>query len=206
MNKEDIVFMSACDMIEAIKSQELTSIEIVETIIERIEEINPKINAYCTPTYELARNAAEKADKTTKRGGEVPPLNGIPISIKDLMQVEGIRTTFGCKAFENNISQKDELAVSRLKNAGAVILGKTNTPAFGHVAITDNLIFGPTLNPWNLERTSGGSSGGAGAAIAAGISPLALGSDGGGSIRIPASINGIYGFKPNFGRVPIYPK
>ena len=202
MNKEDICFMPAYETAEKIRTQELTSLEITETIIERIEKINPIINAYCIPTYDLAREMAKKADERVKKGEDLPLLNGIPTSIKDLMQIEGIKTTFGCKFYENFISEQDEVAVKRLRDAGAVFLGKTNTPAFGHVAITDNMIFGETLNPWNLERTSGGSSGGAGAAVASGLGPLAIGSDGGGSIRIPACFCGIFGLKPSFGRVP----
>jgi Asp-tRNA(Asn)/Glu-tRNA(Gln) amidotransferase A subunit family amidase len=202
MNKEDICYMSACDMLEKIKTQELSSLEITETIIERIEKINPSINAYCTTTFELARDMAKKADQRLKNGEKLPPLNGIPTSIKDLLQISGIKTTFGCKFYENFVSEEDEIAVKRLRDAGAVFLGKTNTPAFGHVAVTYNLIFGTTLNPWNLERTSGGSSGGAGAAVASGLGPLALGSDGGGSVRIPSCFCGIYGLKPSFGRVP----
>ena len=205
MNKEDICFMSACDMAEKIKTQELTSLEITETIIERIEKINPIINAYCTTTFDLAREMAKKADDAVKKGEKLGLLNGIPTSIKDLTITKGIRTTFGSKIYENFIPEEDEIAVERLKKAGCVILGKTNTPEFGHAGSTHNLIFGETLNPWNLERTSGGSSGGAASATAAGLCALALGSDGGGSIRIPSCLCGVYGIKPNFGRVPIYP-
>jgi aspartyl-tRNA(Asn)/glutamyl-tRNA(Gln) amidotransferase subunit A len=194
--------MSAYDLREKIQTQELPSSEITETLIERIQKINPIINAYCIPTFELAREMAQKADERVKKGEKPPLLNGIPTSIKDLMQISGIKTTFGCKFYENFISENDEIAVKRLRDAGAVFLGKTNTPAFGHVAVTYNLIFGPTLNPWNLERTSGGSSGGAGAATASGLGYLALGSDGGGSIRIPSCFCGIFGLKTSFGRIP----
>ncbi|MHA1147670.1 MAG: amidase [Promethearchaeota archaeon] len=206
MNKEDICFMSACDMVEKIKTQELSSVEITEAIIERIEKINPIINAYCTPTFDLAREMAEIADKRVKKGEILEKLNGIPISIKDLMYVKGIRTTFGSKLYEHYISEIDEVDVIRLKKAGCVIMGKTNTPEFGYAGVTHNRVFGVTKNPWHLKRTSGGSSGGAAAAVATGISPLALGSDGGGSIRHPATFCGVYGFKPTFGRVPVYPR
>ncbi|MFW9936768.1 MAG: amidase [Candidatus Thorarchaeota archaeon] len=204
MNKEDICFLPAYEMREKILSQELTSLEITETIIERIEKINPIINAYCTPTFDLAREMAKEADDAAKKGvGK--SVNGIPTSIKDLAMIKGIRTTFGSKIYENFIPDVDSVCVSRLKDAGCVILGKTNTPEFGYKGATDNLVFGQTKNPWNLTKTCGGSSGGAGAAVASGISPLAQGSDGGGSIRIPACLNGVYGIKPSFGRVPIYP-
>ncbi len=206
MNKEEICYMSACDMVDVIKRQELTSLEITETIIERIEKINPIINAYCTPTFDLAREMAKKADEAVKKGDKLGALHGIPTSIKDLIQTKGIRTTFGSKIYENYVPEEDEVVVKRLKDAGSVILGKTNTPEFGHVTITDNLIFGASKNPWNLERTTGGSSGGAGAAVASGISPLALGSDGGGSIRVPSCLCGIFGLKPSYGRIPKYPR
>ena len=202
MNKEEICFMSAYEMVGKIKTQELTSSEITETIIERIEKINPIINAYCTPTFDLARKIAKKADEAVKKGEKMGLLHGIPVSIKDETETKGIRTTFGSKAFENNIARKDETVVRRLKDAGAVILGKTNTPAFGYKGETDNLIFGVTRNPWNLERTPGGSSGGAAAAVASGLGPIGIGSDGGGSIRIPSCFCGLYGLKSTFGRVP----
>jgi len=205
MNKEEISYMSACKMAEKIKTQELTSLEITEVIIRRIEKINPIINAYCTTTFDLARDSAIKADKAVKSGKKrenLGLLHGIPTSIKDLENTKGIRTTMGCKIFENFIPQKDDIIVKRLKDAGAIILGKSNTPSLGYKGVTDNLIFGATKNPWNLEKTCGGSSGGAAAAVASGLGPLASGSDGGGSIRIPSSFCGVYGLKPNFGRVP----
>jgi len=206
MNKEDICFMSACDMADAVRNQELTSEEITETIIERIEKVNPIINAYCTPTFDLAREMARKADDKVKKGEKLGLLNGIPTSIKDLVMIKGVRTTFGSKIYEHFIPNEDSICVKRLKDAGCVILGKTNTPEFGFKGATDNLIFGITRNPWHLEKTSGGSSGGAAASVASGMGPLAQGSDGGGSIRHPACFCGIYGIKPSFGRVPIYPR
>ena len=202
MNKEEICFMSACDMLDKIKSQELTSGEITEIFIERIEKINPIINAYCTLTFDLAREMAKRADDAVKKGEKLGLLHGIPTSIKDEVETKGIRSTFGCKIFENYIPTEDDVAVKRLKDAGIVMLGKTNLPPFGFAPITNNLIFGRTKNPWNLKRNPGGSSGGAAAAVAAGLGPLALGGDGGGSIRIPSSFCGTYGIKPNFGRVP----
>lgn len=205
MNKEEIYFMSAVDMAEAIKNGEETSSEILEVFIERIEKINPIINAYCTLSFEMAREMAKKADDTIKNGQNLGSLTGIPTSIKDLMLTKGIRTTYGSLLHENFFPEEDEVVVKRLKNAGCVILGKTNTPEFGHVALTNNKIFGETKNPWNIETNSGGSSGGAAASVAAGIGPLALGSDGGGSIRVPSSCCGVYGLKPTFGRIPRYP-
>ncbi|KKM26732.1 hypothetical protein LCGC14_1581810 [marine sediment metagenome] len=198
--------MSACEMKQKIKNQELTSEEITEIIIERIEKFNPLVNAYCTPTFDLAREMARKADALVKRNEKMPHLNGIPTSIKDLAMVKGVRTTFGSKIFENYTPEEDSVCVKRLKDAGCVILGKTNTPEFGFKGVTDNLIFGTTKNPWDLEKTTGGSSGGAAAAETLGLSILAHGSDGAGSIRLPASFCGVYGFKPSYGRIPNYPQ
>jgi len=181
-------------------------IEVVDAILSRIEKINPKINAYYTVLTEEARQAAKEADKAVKQGKPLGPLHGVPVSIKDLIFTKGVRTTFGSKIFENFIPERDAIVVERLKAAGAIILGKTNTPEFGYKGVTDNLLFGVTRNPWNLNLTSGGSSGGAGATVAAGLGPLAVGSDGGGSIRIPSSFCGIFGFKPSFGRIPRYPE
>jgi aspartyl-tRNA(Asn)/glutamyl-tRNA(Gln) amidotransferase subunit A len=205
MNSNDISYLSVYEMRDKIETQELTSLQITEAIIQRIEKFNEKINAYCTPTFDIARESARQADKAVKEGKDLLPLHGIPTSIKDLVLTKGIRTTFGCVLYENNTPEVDEVVIERLKNAGMVLLGKTNTPAFGHQAVTDNPIFGKTKNPWNLERTSGGSSGGAGASVASGMGPLALGSDGGGSIRIPSSFCGVYGLKPSYGRIPHYP-
>ena len=206
MKKDDICFMSAFEMREKIETQELSSIEITETIIERIEKVNPIINAYCTPTFELARETAKKADEAVKRNEKLGLLHGIPTSIKDLMQTKGIRTTYGSKLYEDFIPEQDDIAVQRLIKAGCVILGKTNTPEFGHIALTNNKLFGETKTPWDIERNSGGSSGGAASAAASGIGPLSLGSDGGGSIRVPSSCCGVYGLKPTFGRIPSYPR
>ena len=202
MKKEDICFVPAWEMKEKITNQELSAQEITEVLIERIQKINPIINAYCTPTFDLARELAKEADRAIINNEKLGLLQGIPTSIKDNVDVKGFRTTCGCKLFEDFISTKDDLSVSRLKEAGAVILGKTNLPAFGYKGVTDNLIFGETKNPWHLERTCGGSSGGAASAAASGISPLALGSDGGGSVRIPSGFCGLYGIKPSFGRIP----
>ncbi|MBD3341566.1 MAG: amidase [Candidatus Lokiarchaeota archaeon] len=201
MKSEDICYMSAYEMVDKIKTQELTSSEITETIIERIEKINPIINAYCTPTFDLAREMAKNADNAVQKREKLGLLHGIPSSIKDLIETKNIRTTFGCKIYEHNIPKEDEIVVQRLKKERIVLLGKTNTPSFGHKAVTDNFIFGETKNPWDLKKTSGGSSGGAAAAVASGLGPLAIGSDGGGSIRIPSCLCGIYGLKPNYGRI-----
>ncbi|MHA1730567.1 MAG: amidase [Promethearchaeota archaeon] len=205
MNETDLCFMPAHEMADKVKRQEVTSLEFTEALVARAERVNPQINAYCTPTFDLARAMARESDARVARGEATGILNGVPTSIKDLVVTGGIRTTFGSKLFEDNVPAEDEVVVGRLREAGCVILGKTNTPEMGHMAVTDNLIFGATRNPWDPDRTSGGSSGGAAAACAAGISPLALGSDGGGSIRIPSAFCGVFGFKPSYGRVPRHP-
>ncbi len=202
MNTQEIYYMPALEMRDAIKSKKLSPVEVMDAILQRIELINPKINAYCTVVAESAREQAKQAEDKVVKGEELGPLHGIPVSIKDLMLTKGIRTTSGSKIYENFVPQQDAIVVERLKAAGAIIVGKTNTPEFGFMGVTDNLLFGPTRNPWNLERHAGGSSGGAAAAVAAGMGPLAIGSDGGGSIRIPSSFCGVFGLKPSFGRVP----
>jgi aspartyl-tRNA(Asn)/glutamyl-tRNA(Gln) amidotransferase subunit A len=205
MNKEELYFMPAYELRELIKRQEMSSQEITEMMIERIEQINPKLNAFCTPTFDLAREAAKQADEAVKKGGPLGILDGIPISIKDEMPLKGVRTTFGSKLYENYIPEESDISVQRLQKAGSVILGKTNMPEFGVFAVTYNKIFGESRNPWNLERTPGGSTGGGAAAVVSGLCYLSLGADGGGSIRIPSSLCGAYGIKPSFGRVPVYP-
>ncbi|TFF92288.1 MAG: amidase [Promethearchaeota archaeon] len=205
MNREDIAYMPAFELAEKLQTQTLTSEEVTEIMIERIERLNPIVNAYCTPTFNKAREMAAKADKKIRDGNDHGLLTGIPLSVKDLNWTKGIRTTFGSKLYENFIPDQDDIVVKRLKDAGCVLLGKTNTPEFGFKGVTDNLVFGTTKNPWNLERTSGGSSGGAAVSVATGMAFLAQGSDGGGSIRIPSSLCGLYGLKPTFGRTPNYP-
>ena len=205
MENLEICYMSVIEMTEAIKSKRLSPVEIMDAILSRIERLNSKVNAYCTLVAESARKQAREAETMVMRGEKLGPLHGIPVSIKDLTFTRGIRTTFGSKIYENFVPQQDAIVAERLKAGGAIIIGKTNTPEFGFKGVTDNGLFGATRNPWNLERTSGGSSGGAAAAVASGMGPLAQGSDGGGSIRIPSSFCGVFGFKPSFGRVPQYP-
>ncbi|MDI6756214.1 MAG: amidase family protein, partial [Thermodesulfobacteriota bacterium] len=205
MNTTDLGFMPATELAAAVKKKALSPVEIVETLLARIDKINPKVNAYCTVVPELARDAARKAEAEVLRGGEIGPLHGVPVSVKDLTLTEGIRTTFGSKIFEHYIPEEDALIVKRLKAAGAIVLGKTNTPEFGAGANTYNNVFGATRNPWKLSHTCGGSSGGAAVALACGLGPLATGSDLGGSLRIPASFCGVVGFRTSPGLVPVFP-
>jgi amidase len=188
-----------------IRSKDISPREIVNALLDRIERINPRINAYCTIAAEQAIRAAEDAERALMKGEEIGPLHGIPVSIKDLTPTMGIKTTFGSRMYHDHIPEEDALLVRRLKAAGAVIMGKTNTPEFGAGMNATNKIFGTTLNPWDLTRTSGGSSGGAAAALATGLGPIAEGSDLGGSLRIPASFCGVIGFRTTPGLIPKYP-
>ena len=197
----ELASLSAVELARKIREKELSPVEVTEYFLRRIEEHNPKVNAFCTVDAEGARQAARAAEERLMAGGELPPLLGVPVAIKDLTPTKGIRTTYGSRLFAGHVPEADSIVVTRLKEAGAIVLGKTNTPEFGHTGVTDNPVFGRTNNPWDLNRIAGGSSGGSAAAVAAGLVPLAEGSDGGGSIRIPASCCGIYGFKPTYGRV-----
>ncbi|HUV43933.1 MAG TPA: amidase, partial [Dehalococcoidales bacterium] len=205
MNNLEICRMTAWEMREAIAAGELSPVEVVNAVLDRIEQLNPKVNAYCTVVADSARKEAQQAEARVLRKEELGPLHGVPVSIKDLVFTRGIRTTGGSRLYEDFVPEQDSIVVERLKKAGAIVIGKTNTPEFGWVAVTDNDIFGPTRNPWNLECTPGGSSGGAACAVALSMGPLAIGSDGGGSIRIPSSLCGVFGIKPSYGRVPASP-
>jgi Asp-tRNA(Asn)/Glu-tRNA(Gln) amidotransferase A subunit family amidase len=201
----EIIWMTATELVTRIRERELSPVEVCQAVLSHIEENDTDIHAFVALDREGAMHTAGEAEAAIERGDDLGPLHGVPVSIKDLFPVAGLPTTLGSKFFENNVTDFDAPAVRRLRDAGAVILGKTNTPAFGHKDMSDNLVAEPTRNPWRRDRTAGGSSGGAAAAIAAGMGPLALGSDGAGSIRIPASLCGIYGLKPSFGRVPYAP-
>jgi aspartyl-tRNA(Asn)/glutamyl-tRNA(Gln) amidotransferase subunit A len=205
MDNLGICRMTAWEMRETISAGELSPVEAVNAVLDRIEQLNPKVNAYCTVVADSAREEARQAEARVLRKEELGPLHGVPVSIKDLVFTRGIRTTGGSRLYEDFIPEQDSIVVERLKKAGAIVIGKTNTPEFGWVAVTDNDIFGPTRNPWNLECTPGGSSGGAACAVALSMGPLAIGSDGGGSIRIPSSLCGVFGIKPSYGRVPAAP-
>ena len=202
MNKNDICFTSATDLSRLVKKREISPVEIMDAIISRIEQYNVLINAFSDLCLDNALETAQKAESDVVKNDTLGPLHGVPFSIKDLLITKDVRTTFGSYIFENNIPNEDAPCVHRLKKAGGILIGKTTTPEFGHKGLTDSPLFGITRNPWNLERTPGGSSGGASAAVAAGLGPLAVGTDGGGSIRIPASCTGIIGLKPTLGRVP----
>ncbi len=197
--------ISGLQLARMIASKKIKPSEVMEAILARIDGVNPKVNAFCTLARDSAMAEARAADKKVAHAKSLPLLFGVPVSIKDLIFTKGLRTTFGSKMHENFIPDRDEVVVERLKAAGAILLGKTCTCEFGHKAVTDSPLWGITRNPWNVGMTPAGSSGGAAAAVATGMGPLAVGNDGGGSIRAPASFCGIFGLKPSRGRVPIYP-
>ena len=206
MSDERLCWTPATELAVLIRKKKISPVEVLDAVLDRIERLNPKLNAFVTLTDEQARRAAKAAERAlSKKGARLGPLHGVPFSVKDLVITKGVRTTFGTPLYRDNVPSEDAPMVERLKAAGAIMLGKTNTPTFGWIGATHNLLFGPTRNPWNLGRTPGGSSGGASAAAAAGLGPLHVGTDGGGSIRIPASFTGIYGLKASFGRIPAYP-
>ena len=197
--------MDAAEITAGIAAGEMSAKEVMEAHIAQIEQINPKVNAIVTFLPEEAMAAAREADRTRARVGETGPLFGIPIAHKDLVDTKGIRTTRGSPIFKDNIPDKDALIVERLKAAGAITIGKTNTPEFGAGSQTYNEVFGETLNPYDLTKTCGGSSGGAAVALACGMMPLADGSDLGGSFRNPASFCNVVGLRSSPGRVPVWP-
>ncbi len=205
MSADELCWLPATELVALIRQKRLSPVELTEAMLARIERLNPQINAFCAVIPDLALQAAKIAEAAVIHGEPLGPLHGVPVSIKDILFTRGVVTTGGSRIFADFVPEEDAIAVERLKAAGAVILGKTNTPEFGHKALAENPFLGATRNPWRSDRTPGGSSSGAGTAVAAGFGPLALGTDGGGSIRIPASFCGIYGFKPSFGRVPSGP-
>ena len=204
MSVTDLAYLPATEIRSMITEKQVSSVEMTQLYLDRIEALDSQFNSYLTVTSDLALETAAKADRAVARGDDLGPLHGLPISIKDLEMTEGIRTTSGSLIFADRIAAYDSVVVERVKRAGGVILGKTNTPEYGLLGHTENRLGDHCRNPWNTERTTGGSSGGAGASVAAGLCALATGSDGGGSIRIPAGFCGIYGIKPTQGRISYY--
>ncbi len=205
LSSEDLCFTPAVALREMLRKKVISPVELIQAFLERIDKINPVINAYGTLVSKMALEAARKTESAIMRGDEAGLLAGIPVSIKDVTMTAGIRTTYGSKLYESFVPDVDELLVERVKQEGGIILGKTNTPEFAAGASTFNQVFGITRNPWNTAYTVGGSSGGAAASVAAGIGPLASGSDLGGSLRLPAAFCGVVGLRPSPGRVPDYP-
>jgi Asp-tRNA(Asn)/Glu-tRNA(Gln) amidotransferase A subunit family amidase len=197
--------LTVTELAAAIKTGETSSAEITEHYLDRIDRLNEQVGAFYTVTHELAREQAAAADKAVsasrRDGAELPPLTGVPIPIKDLNMVAGVRLTYGSAVLADNVATEDDYVVEHLRSAGIVITGKTATPEFGLPCYTETRVGPPARTPWDLTRSAGGSSGGAAAAVASGLAPAAQGSDGGGSIRIPSSVCGLFGIKPSRGRI-----
>lgn len=202
----ELCFKDAVDLARMIRDREVSATEVMIALLDQIERVNPRVNAICTFIgAEAALGAANAADERLARGEPVGPLHGLPHAVKDLALTDGVRTTFGSRIYRDFIPGEDALFVERLKAAGAIIIGKTNTPEFGAGSQTFNEVFGATRNPYDLTKTCGGSSGGAAVALACGMFPLADGSDLGGSLRNPASFCNVVGFRPSPGRIPSHP-
>lgn len=202
---EEIVYRSARELAGMMRRRELSAREVVEAHLARIDEVNPAVNAVVTLCEERAMAEAAAADELLASGAEPGPLHGLPIAHKDTHVTGGVRTTFGSPLFADHVPEQDELIVERMRSAGAITIGKTNVPEFAAGSHTFNPIFGATRNPYDTTRSAGGSSGGAAAALACGMQPLADGSDMGGSLRNPASFNNVVGLRPSPGRVPVHP-
>lgn len=202
---DDFTYMTAIELLRLIRTKQASPVEIAESTLRRIEASQPVLNAFVTITPELAIDAARAAEKAVMSGQDDGLLTGLPLSIKDLTAVKGVRFTSGSRTLADFIAPVDSPASERVKAHGAAIVGKTTTTEFGCKGSSDSPLTGETHNPWNLAKTTGGSSAGAGASVAAGLTPFALGTDGGGSIRIPSSFCGLFGIKAQFGRVPVFP-
>lgn len=201
----EICRMDAVRLAEEIRARNLSPVEVVDAVLARMDRLEPVLHAFCTPTPEAAREDAKRIEADLAAGRDVGPLAGVPVGIKDLVATKGVPTVMGSWAYRDFVPDEDDVVVERLKDAGAIVLGKTNVPEFGYSGVGHNPVFDTTVNPWNTELTSGGSSAGSGAAVASGMGPFAIGSDGGGSVRIPSSFCGLFGMKASWGRVPLYP-
>ncbi len=201
----EICRMDAVSLAAKVRSKALSAKEVTEAILRRMDVLEPHLHAFCTPTPEVARAAAKAVDAKIAAGEDPGPLAGVPIGIKDLVATKDILTVMGSPLYKDFVPDEDDICVERLKAAGAVIIGKTNVPEFGYSGVGHNPVFETTRNPWNTALTPGGSSAGSGASVAAGVAPFAIGSDGGGSVRIPSAHCGLFGMKASMGRVALYP-
>ncbi len=202
---ENIALLSAAEMVRRFRAGALTPTDVMAAVFRRIEALNPTLNAYVALDRERAVAAAQRATEALAGGRALGPLHGVPVSIKDVTPVAGLPWTFGSTLYASQVATEDALIVGRLKAAGAIVVGKTNTPDFAFGGVTDNALFGATRNPWDPRMTAGGSTGGGAAAVAAGMGPIAQGGDLGGSLRTPAAFCGIVGFRSSPGLVPIWP-
>ena len=203
MTDLELAFTPAVDLARMIAMRTVSPVEAATNALSRIDDVNPKLNCFAFVWHDKALKAAQVATQAVARGESLGPLHGVPVALKDTTPTAGMRTTLGSYTHENWIPDRDAYVVGALRRAGAIIVGKTTTPEFAHTMVTDSPLWGATRNPWNLERTPGGSSGGSAAAVAAGCVTLAEGSDMGGSVRIPAAWCGIVGLKPGLGRIPM---
>jgi aspartyl-tRNA(Asn)/glutamyl-tRNA(Gln) amidotransferase subunit A len=206
MNNEDLCFAPATELSRLIRQKALSPVELMRTVLQRAEKLNSKLNAICTPTYEAAIEAARKAEAAVMCGDRLPLLHGIPTTIKDLAFTKGVRTMAGSVIHKDRVPEFDHAHVERLRAAGAISIGKTTTSEFGWTGVSRSPLTGITHNPWKHGYNAGASSAGAGVCAAAGIGPIHQGSDGAGSIRMPAAFCGVYGLKPSHGRVPYWPQ
>ena len=203
---DELGYLSATELVARYRRRDLSPVETIDAVLRRIALLNPRLNAFCLVDPEGARAAARDSEQRWGKGAPLGPLDGVPVSVKDLLLTRGWPTLRGSRTIDPEGPWNDDApAVARLRETGAVILGKTTTPEYGWKGVTDSSLTGITRNPWNLARTPGGSSGGAAAQLAAGLGPLAIGTDGGGSIRLPSAFSGVTGIKPSFGRVPAWP-
>jgi aspartyl-tRNA(Asn)/glutamyl-tRNA(Gln) amidotransferase subunit A len=198
----DLAWTTAADLAALIRAKQVSPVEAMRATLARAERSQPLLNAFVTLCPDQAMDAARAAEAKLLSGDPLPPLHGVPLSVKDLVPTAGVRTTWGSRIFDEHVPEQDACVVARLKAAGAILFGKTTTPEFGQKPLTESPLFGTTRNPWDPGRTPGGSSGGAAASVAAGIGPIAVATDGGGSTRIPAACNGVVGFKQGLGVVP----
>lgn len=199
---DDLLFLPAVDAASLIRRRLLSPVDYMRAVLDAAERSRPRINAFVTIDHDGALAGARTAEAAVASGAPLGPLHGLPVSVKDLIDVAGMRTTHGSRIYADNVAASDGVVPARLKAAGAIVFGKTTTPEFGHKVLTDSRLHGVTRNPWNREHTSGGSSGGAAVSIALGLGPIAVSTDGAGSGRIPASCCGVYGLKATLGRVP----
>ena len=198
----DLTRLPASDLSELIATKKVSPVELTDAVLARAERLQPMLNCFVTLVPEQARSAAKAAEEAVMKGAPLGLLHGIPFAAKDLVNTAGVRTTFGSLLYENNVPKEDAVCAARVKAAGGILFGKTTTPEFGHKSLTDGPLFGRTRNAWSANHTSGGSSGGAAVAVAAGIGPIGIATDGGGSTRIPAAINGMVGLKQSNGVIP----
>lgn len=205
MTHPDLTWIDAHDLARLIRNRDVSPVEAIDASLAQLEKVEPQLNAFVTVVADQAREHARRAEAQlmTTESADLPPLFGVPITVKDLSETAGVRTTFGAREYSDYVPEQDSITVARLKAAGTILLGKTTTPEFGALGVTESGLTGITNNPWDTAYASGGSSGGAAASVASGVGALAWGSDGGGSVRVPASMCGVVGLKASRGRVPV---